>query len=169
MRYFPRNILSAILTATFVIVAISGVLMFFKIRLFAMESIHIWLGLAFVLVGVLHLFKNWNAFSGYFKKNSTFTSIITVAVICSLFVAIPLLNPKEKGVSPKQKIFTMMMVSPLANLAQFVNLDADIMVKNLQEKAKIVATTKQSVEEIAKVSGKASEEILQIILSEQTK
>ena len=165
MMRFPRNILSALLTALFAIVAISGVLMFFKIRLFSMEALHIWLGLAFVIMAVLHLAKNWTAFGTYFKKKSTLLSIGVVCVVCAIFVAVPLLDTTEKGVNPKQKIFSTVMSAPLSNVAQFFNLDADMMVENLYDQRQIIATIQQSVSEISKSSGKSSDEILQIILS----
>lgn len=166
MMRFPRNILSALLTALFAIVAISGVLMFFKIRLLAMESLHIWLGLAFVIMAVFHLAKNWTAFGTYFKKKST---LLSIGVVCAIFVAIPLLDTTPKGVNPKQKIFSTVMNTPLSNVAQFFKLDAKMMVKNLYDQHQIIATTQQSIGEITKASGKPSDEILQIILSAPTK
>lgn len=169
MMRFPRNILSALLTALFAVVAISGVLMFFKIRLLAMESLHIWLGLAFVLMAVFHLAKNWTAFNSYFKKQSTLLSIGAVCVVCAIFVAIPLLDTTPNGVNPKQKIFFTVMNTPLSNVAQFFKLDADMMVKNLHDQRQIIATPQQSVSEIIKKSGKSSDEILQTILSTPAK
>ena len=169
MMLFPRNIVSAFLTALFAVVAISGVLMFFKIRLLAMESLHIWLGLAFVVMAALHLAKNWTAFGTYFKKKSTLLSLGSVCVVCAIFVAVALLNSTEKGFNPKQKIFSTVMSEPLSNVAQFFNLDAKMMVQNLQDQYQIVATAQQSVSEITKTSGKSSDEILQIILSASTK
>lgn len=169
MMRFPRNIVSAFLTALFAVVAISGVLMFFKIRLLAMESLHIWLGLAFVLMAVFHLAKNWTAFGTYFKKKSTLLSIGVVCVVCAIFVAVPLLDTTEKGVNPKQKIFSTVMSVPLSNVAQFFKLDGEMMVKNLYDQRQIIATTQQSVGEITRISGKSSDEILQIILSAPTK
>lgn len=169
MMFFPRNIVSALLTALFAVVAISGVLMFFKIRLLAMESLHIWLGLAFVVIAALHLAKNWTAFGTYFKKKSTLLSLGSVCVVCAIFVAVPLLNSTQKGVNPKQKIFSTVMSVPLSNVAQFFNLDAQMMVKNLHDRYQIVATVKQSVGEITKTSGKSSDEILQIVLSTSPK
>ncbi len=169
MMRFPRNILSALLTALFAVVAISGVLMFFKIRLLAMESLHIWLGLAFVVIAVFHLAKNWTAFNTYFKKKSTLVSIGVVCVICAIFIAIPLLDTTPKGVNPKQKIFSAVMSAPLSNVAQFFNLDADMIVKNLHEQRQMIVTAQQSIGEIAKANGKSGDEVLQIIFSASLK
>lgn len=88
-----------------------------------------------------------------------------MCVVCAIFVAVPLLDTTPKGVNPKQKIFSTVMSAPLSNVAQFFNLDADMMVENLQEQRQIIATIQQSVSEISKASGKSSDEILQIILS----
>ncbi len=164
MNVIPRNILSALLTVMFVVVSITGVMMFFKIRMFSSETLHIWLGFAFVAISCLHLLKNWSAFLSYFKKRSTLLSILFGFFVILSFVVPPLVNPAEKGVNPKGAVFGAMMSASLSKLAVFVNLDEEMMVKVLADK-QIVASSKQSVSEIAKASGKTNDDILDIVFS----
>ena len=42
MNVIPRNILSGLLTVMFAVVSITGVMMFFKIRVLSSEALHIW-------------------------------------------------------------------------------------------------------------------------------
>lgn len=164
MNVIPRNILSALLTVMFAVVAITGVMMFFKIRMFSSEALHIWLGLAFVAISCLHLFKNWSGFLSYFKKRSTLLSILFGFLVILAFVVPPLVNPVEKGVNPKGAVIGAMMNASLSKVAVFVGLDEEMMVKVLADK-QIVASSKQSVSEIAKANGKTNDEILNIVFT----
>ena len=78
MNVIPRNVLSALLMVMFAVVSITGVMMYFKIRVLSSEALHIWLGFAFVVISCLHLLKNWNGFLSYFKKRSTVLSLLDI-------------------------------------------------------------------------------------------
>lgn len=162
MNVIPRNILSALLTVMFAVVSITGVMMFFKIRILSSETLHIWLGFAFVTISCLHLLKNWSGFRSYFKKRSTLLSILFGFLVILAFVIPPLVSPLEKGVNPKGAVIGAMMSAPLSKVAVFVDLDEEMMVKVLADK-QIVASSKQSVSEIAKANGKTNDEILNIV------
>jgi hypothetical protein len=164
MNFVPRNILSALLTVVFVVVSVTGVLMYFKIRMFSVQSLHIWLGFAFALVGCLHLFKNWRGFISYFKKRSTFLSVAFALFVTATFIILPLINPQEKRISPKNQLFSAMLNAPLSKVAAFVDLDEEMMVKALADH-QILASHKQSVSEIAKANEKSNDEILNIVFS----
>lgn len=164
MNVIPRNILSALLTVMFAVVSITGVMMFFKIRILSSETLHIWLGFAFVTISCLHLLKNWNGFLSYFKKRSTLLSIFFGFFVILAFIVPPLVSPLEKGVNPKGAVIGAMMSAPLSKVAVFVDLDEEMMVKVLADK-QIVASSKQSVSEIAKANGKTNDEILNIVFS----
>lgn len=165
MNVIPRNILSTLLTVMFAVVSITGVMMFFKIRILSSETLHIWLGLVFVAISCLHLLKNWSVFFSYFKKRSTLLSVLFGIVITAIFIITPLLNPQqEKGVNPKGAVFGAMMSEPLSKVAVFMDLDEEMMVKVLADK-QIVASSKQSVSEIAKANGKTNDEILNIVFT----
>ncbi|MDD3342735.1 MAG: DUF4405 domain-containing protein [Sulfurospirillaceae bacterium] len=162
---FSRNILSAILASFFIFVAITGVLMFVGIRLAFVEPLHIWLGLAFIVVSGLHLMKNWKTFSSYFAKKTTVLSMVSVGIIASLFIVVPMLLPHSSEVNPKQKIFTTVMNAPLSEVARFFNLDEEMMMKQLQDGSGIETIQKQSIAQIAQSNHKKSDEILQLVLN----
>ncbi|ARU50096.1 DUF4405 domain-containing protein [Sulfurospirillum diekertiae] len=164
MNVIPRNILSALLTVMFVVVSITGIMMYFKIRMLSSEALHIWLGFAFVAISCVHLLKNWNGFITYFKKRSTLVSIFFGFFVITAIIIAPLLNPQEKGINPKSKIIGTMMNAPLSKVAAFVDLDEAMMVKVLADK-QIIASSKQSVSEIAKANDKTNDDILNIVFT----
>jgi len=165
MNVIPRNILSALLTTMFAVVSISGVMMFFKIRILSIEALHIWLGLAFVLISILHLVKNWSGFLSYFKKSSTVVSIGIAIFVVALFIIVPIFNPQEKKINPKGNIIGAMMNSPIEKVAVFLDLDSELILKNLSEKKHIIASSKQSVSEIAQANSTSNDEILKVVFS----
>lgn len=163
MKVIPRNILSALLTTIFVVVAITGVMMFFKIRPLSTESIHIWLGLTFVVFACLHLLKNWTGFASYFKKSSTLLSIGAAFCVVALFVIVPMFDTQEKGVNPKGMMIGALMNQPIEKVAVFLDMDSELIVKRLSDQQQIIASAKQSVNEIAKANDKKSDEILNVM------
>jgi len=164
MNVIPRNILSALLTVMFAVVSITGVMMYFKIRVLSSEALHIWLGFAFVAISCLHLLKNWGGFITYFKKRSTLVSMFFGIFVTLVFIVTPLLDPQEKDVNPKGKIIGAMMNASLSKVAAFVDLDEAMMVKVLADK-QIIASSKQSISEIAKANDKTNDDILNIVFT----
>jgi len=163
MTVIPRNILSTLLATMFGVVSITGVMMFFKIRIFSTEALHIWLGLAFVVISLLHLAKNWKGFLSYFKKSSTLISLASGLFVVALFIVVPMFDSQVKSISPKSQMMSAMMNSSLEKVAIFLEIDSAIMLKNLNEKSHIVASSRQSVHEIAQANHKSNEEILKIV------
>ena len=160
-----KNILSALLASAFVCIAITGILMFVGMRFAFVEPLHIWLGLTFIVISGLHLMKNWKIFSSYFAKKTTVLSMLSVAIIASLFILVPMLQPQSTDVNPKQKIFTTVMNAPLSDVARFFSLDEEMMMKQLQDGSGIEATNRQSIAQIAKANDKKSDEILHLVLN----
>ncbi|MDD3325318.1 MAG: DUF4405 domain-containing protein [Sulfurospirillaceae bacterium] len=164
MQSVSRNILSAFLMVMFIVVSITGVMMYFKIRIFSAEALHIWLGFLFVGLSSMHLLKNWSAFCSYFKKRSTFLSLSAGIIICCAFIIPPLFSSAPKEVSPKSVIIGTMMNAPLAKVALFVDLDVYNVIEVLKNK-NIVADMDKSISQIAKVNNKPKEEILGLVFS----
>ena len=157
----PRNLLSAFLFVMYFVVAITGVMLYFKIRILSSQTIHIWLGFAFALISILHLVKNWSGFAMYFKKRSTFLAIIVSCLIVGAFMAYPFLNPQPKGVNPKGKVLGAMVNTSLLKLADFTDIEVQVMLKNLASE-KMLASATQSISEIARANQKSNDEVLAI-------
>lgn len=80
----------------FVIVSLSGVLMFFNIKDAIMVRIHEYLGLAFVIIAIFHVLANLKQFNGYFTKKSTLVvmlSIIFITLVCYIFIPKDIVKP----------------------------------------------------------------------------
>src|SRR5690554_7974283 len=63
-----RNFVTPVLTVIFVMVALTGMLMFFHLFDGYTEVVHEILGLFFVVCTILHIILNWKALKLHFKK-----------------------------------------------------------------------------------------------------
>lgn len=163
MNSVSRNVLSGFLAVLFIAVSITGVMMYFKIRIFSSETIHIWIGFLFVLISLLHLVKNWSGFLSYFKKSSTFGAISAGFFLVALFVIVPLFGPQDKGINPKGAMINALMNAPIEKIAVFLDMDGALMIKRLSDQKQIMVSPKQSVSEIAKANHKNNDEILGVL------
>ena len=73
--------------ATFAIVGVTGVFMFFDLKNYGIKTIHEYVGIAMVLACVLHIFANLAPFKKYFsgKKLGFISGAIVLCVIFMLF------------------------------------------------------------------------------------
>ncbi len=65
-----RSWLSPVTAVSFVVIAVTGVLLFVHLRLPGMTFLHEIAGLLFVVAGVVHLVLNWRSLLGYFRHRS---------------------------------------------------------------------------------------------------
>jgi hypothetical protein len=89
-----RNFVTPFITIVFLVVALSGLLMFFHIFDGYTEVVHEILGLFFVILTVFHIILNWKALKIHFKKRVFITAAIAVAVISVLLIVQQHYNPK---------------------------------------------------------------------------
>ncbi|MGC4069483.1 MAG: DUF4405 domain-containing protein [Polyangiaceae bacterium] len=81
-----RPWLSPLTTVTFIAIGFTGVLMFFHVRSGAINVLHEFAGLLFVLAGLLHLVVNWKALLGYLKQRSAQLSLVGGVVVCAVLL-----------------------------------------------------------------------------------
>ncbi len=78
MNCVKKCYISPVIAATFVAVSVTGVLMMLHIRFPGIKSMHEWLGVGFLLAGLLHLILNWKAFLSYFHGPAAFVGLALV-------------------------------------------------------------------------------------------
>ena len=63
-----RSWATPLVIGSFLIMGVSGVLMFFHLNTTLMKGVHEWAGWALLIGVVAHVVLNWRAFSTYFKR-----------------------------------------------------------------------------------------------------
>lgn len=81
--------ISPFVAVTYAVVAVSGILMLFHIRLQGVHSIHQWAGILFLIGGLIHILLNSRVLLSYFKSTKavygTLAGVLTIVLLVSLF------------------------------------------------------------------------------------
>ena len=122
-----RSFITPLITIIFLVVGLSGLLMFFHVFDGYTEVVHEILGLFFVVFSVLHVILNWKAFKIYFKKRVFILSTIVVAVISILLVIQQLNSPKFDTI-----LIERITDAPIEDVLKVLQVDSIVVVKRLE-------------------------------------
>lgn len=122
-----RSFITPLITIIFLIVALSGLLMFFHIFDGYTEVVHEILGLFFVVFSVLHVVLNWKALIIHFKKHFFILSTIVVAVISILLVVQQQNSPKFNTI-----LIERITNAPIEDVLKVLQVDSDDAAKKME-------------------------------------
>lgn len=123
-----RSFITPLITIIFLVVALSGLLMFFHIFDGYTEVAHEILGVIFVVFSVLHVILNWKALKIHFKKRVFILSTIVVAVISILLVIQQQKSPKFDTI-----LIERITNAPIEDVLKVLQVDSIVVVKRLEE------------------------------------
>lgn len=109
---------------TFVIMAVTGGLMFFHANTTANKLIHEFVGLAMIAAVVAHVVLNWRAFQTYFKRTTAMALMGGSALLLAL-TFVPGLAPSPEGMRPDLAFASAAARAPIADLATVMGQDTD--------------------------------------------
>lgn len=149
-------------TGLFIVSLVSGVALFFHLGSATFHSMHEWLSMVLIAPFVLHLWKNWRAFSNYFKRPA-----MAVALAASLVGAVAFAYPAltadpaaGRGGRPEFAVLRAMQEAPIAAVAPVFGQDGEGLAERLRAQGFAVASADETVSTIAAASGKSATEIL---------
>ncbi len=67
----PKNLVSLSVSAAFLVLSVTGLLIYFGQNSHAVDHIHAWFGILFVSAAVFHIVNNWSSIKGYSKDRRT--------------------------------------------------------------------------------------------------
>ena len=130
---------------TFVLSAVTGVLMFFHINTELNKLAHEWLGWAMVGAVALHAAINWNAFKRHFTTGVGRT-LIGVFVLLTTLSFLPLGN--QGGGNPVRLTMEFVTAAPISTLATLSGKDTELLYKELRAVGFTVDSAQQSLNEL---------------------
>lgn len=89
-----RNYVTPFISLIFLVLGISGILMFFHLFDGYTEVVHEFFGLFFFICAIFHIILNWKALKIHFKKGVFIPAALALAVISILFIVEQQSNPK---------------------------------------------------------------------------
>lgn len=156
-QFIKREYATSLTAVTFLLIAVSGVMMYFHLFDNYVKEMHELVGLLFVGAVVLHLIANWGAMKNYFSKGVF--RVMTAAIVV---VAIGFVATAERGENPKGQIIEAVLKSPIEQSFPLLGNDVAVGIEKLA-KAGIQINQFKTIEEIAKANHISPFEIVGIL------
>ena len=152
-------------TGLFLVSLISGLALFFHIGQAYFHGMHEWLSIVLIVPFVLHVMKNWRPFVSYFKRPPMMIAMVA-SIIAGLAFAWPAMTSTQTGGggNPMRGIAMTIEKAKLSVVAPLFGHDGGSLQIALAEKGLTVASPDQTIDEIAKASGKDGFEVLGMVV-----
>ncbi|GEO81052.1 DUF4405 domain-containing protein [Pararhodospirillum oryzae] len=118
---FKRDLITPATTIVFLVVGVSGIMMFFHVGEPLVKSAHEWLGLAFAALAIWHVVRHARTFVNYLHRAHPRRVFAGVLAVCAVVLALTA-RPSGEGVSPRQ-VFRSLEQAPLGAVAQIAGTD----------------------------------------------
>jgi len=158
-NFKKRNIVTSITTFTFLVIAITGIMMFFHVLDQYTTQLHEILGLAFVFIAMFHIFYNIKSLKQYFKKKSFLVSALLVLIISGGFL-VNAGTSSEKH--PSQIVMDAVFAAPLDEAVAILGKDIQQVNQRLEASGLKLENT-NSIKDISSKNGTPPFKIIQII------
>ena len=153
-----KDLATSLTTLVFIVIAVSGVMMFFHVFDSYVKSLHEILGLFFILAVMFHVIFNWKSMKNYFNKKTFVSSALALSAVSLSFVL-----TASGGENPKMKIIKSVIDSPIER--SFALLGSDMAaVKTKLASNGITIENANSIGEIAKQNKTSPFEIVNVIV-----
>lgn len=142
-----RTWVTPLATGAFLVVAGTGVAMFFHQGTALGRELHEWLGWAMIAAGVLHAVVNWNGLKSHLGRamGKTIIGAFAVALVLAL---VPLSSQGGQGASMRGVVAAMSRAQ-VKDLAPIAGRDADALVADLRKAGMADATAESTVASLA--------------------
>lgn len=149
----------------FTILAVTGIFMFFHMETGGMKLMHEYLGLVFVAVAAIHLFMNWKPFVSYLK----FPAVQVIGAILLVVATGVYIAGSSGKENPIKAVAMKVPAAPISVTAALLQVPENDVVHLLNEKTGKQWSASDSLDAIAKESGKHPMELLELIVEQGKK
>ncbi len=141
-----RTLATSLTTTMFLVIGISGVMLFFHFFSNEVKSLHEYLGLVFVAAVFFHVFYNFKAMKNYFTKRVFISTLLLTVVVSSGFI---IQSATAGGDNPKGKIIGSVLKAPLEQSFAVLGITN---AKEKLENENLKFEESQNIEELAKLN-----------------
>ncbi len=152
-------------TASFIILAITGTLMFFNVNAGFIRPVHEWLSWVMSAGVILHIIANWKSFKGYFSRKPALTIIVTGLVVTILAIFVP----AGKQSNPRMNMTKALATARLETVAEVAGQNSASIIEKLGSKGIMGGKASLSIREIALQNNKKEMEVLALIFDKPSK
>lgn len=158
-----RTIATSLTTGIFLVIGISGLMLFFHFWESLVKSLHEYLGVAFVVVVLFHVLYNWSSMKNYFTKKVFLFATVCVLIISGGFMYNA--STLSSGKSPKEVLIVSMLNAPLKDAFGILGNDLSTAKEKLQN-AGISIHQEGSLRELASTNKTSPFRIVDILVKE---
>ncbi|WP_018343591.1 DUF4405 domain-containing protein [Cytophaga aurantiaca] len=155
---FKREIVTPYLVCIFLVVALSGIFMFFHLADDYTNTVHEFLGLGFALFAILHIINNWKSIINYSNN-----SLLVYPSIAILFISIALIIFGKLEGNMENELLEKLIKSPVNVSFKVIQIDYNEAITILNQNHIQVKDSLQSIEEISVANQTSPEEIIELI------
>lgn len=150
----------------FMLMSITGILMFFHIEVGLIKVAHEWLSWLMVIAVGLHVTLNWKIFSRYFSQKPAVAIIGLFAVLMVASMLIPVDERRGPGGRGGPMAATqVLMNAPLDKLAGVTGNTLEDLQTKLQQQGLTVGATATSLGDVARQNAKNPVEVLNSVIA----
>ncbi len=124
-----RSWATPVTIGTFIVMSVTGTLMFFHANTGLNKLVHEWVGLVMIAAVVAHLLMNWRAFTTYFKRPMAVTLMSVGAIVLagSFFFG----GAEQGGPGGMNAVMMSVSKAPVETLAQLSGQETDVVLAQL--------------------------------------
>lgn len=148
----------------FMVIAISGIMMFFHFFDRYVKELHEILGLALVGAALAHIVVHWNALKNYFAKKEFRLIAVVVIIASGIFIGEAISKPKAKGPDPKKIMMDSLIKADLHDSLKVLNIEYNQAITTL-ENAKVQTDSADSIDALATKNQKSPLEIIKVLIA----
>jgi len=151
MRGWINKYATAVTAALFLVVAASGVAMFFHIGKDLVSEMHEWLALALLVPVALHAYKNWPAFMTYFRRRTIVAPLALSLVVAGAFIGMATISGSH---GPVPRLIGAFENAKLADVGRLLDVAPEVLEGAFKAEGFAVQSMEQRLVEIAQASNK---------------
>ncbi len=169
MRQFVNKWGSTLIFASFVITSVTGVLLYFHIRIGPTEALHIWIGFLMIAGAFFHIARNWRQFLGYFRRPAFYAGLALTGLISAWF-SYPALMSTETAQGGRPDMRAAFAISQavsraaLSDFAPLAHTDANGLMAKLSAMGIAVSDPAATLQSVADTAGKSAQELAAALL-----
>ena len=153
-----RNYITPFILLVFLVVGISGVLMFFHQLEGYTEVMHEILGLFFILFAILHIILNWKALKIHFKKGVLLPVLTSILIISAILILSERMSPPVD-----LQMMGRLVKAPVGDAFKALNIPYEEAATKLKDKG-ILVEKAHNLEDLWMQNDADPEEIIDLLL-----
>lgn len=158
--------------AAFLVLGVTGVLMFLHIRNHQMGELHEWFGIAFVVIVLLHLIRNIKSLGMLIRQKRTWIVVVLIAGGGLAAVGASFATAGDSLGNPRAaqaEAIARLSDAPIATMAPALGLTSDEVIARLAHNGAPGATPDMSLNQVAKTAHTPPQSIYLLLFPQKDK